>query len=401
MIFLNQQTEEDIEKYRQYLTIVSSLSDLFSESKHPFLHYRAAENIFCKSFGAISHARGDIAYDAKKNQYGIGIKTFLISGTSKFEKVAEFNSHSASLRLLNGHAKINRLIELRNERIKLADRICETEERIYHCIGRAEGKLRIFETGYDLIDVNSIEIISESDKSIIFKDRFNEYNFNNSKSTIFKKFLIPEHTFNIDIDILKDPLEFLGKILLQQHAANGSKAKEDVVDNKYSAPIEIKAEELIDEEYNDSVVLPLYSPREKKLGREPVPLSSQLNQWNAGGRPRDQGEVYISIPIVVHQKKPGFFPDRDQQFRLLLPSGQNLTAKVCQANNKALMTNPNNALADWLLRKVLRLNVREILTYDHLHELGIDSVRVIKIKDLDYKIEFAKEGSYEDFIELE
>ncbi|WP_323807506.1 hypothetical protein [Moraxella catarrhalis] len=27
-----------------------------------------------------------------------------------------------------------------------------------------------------------------------------------------------------------------------------------------------------------------------------------------------------------------------------------LNAKVCQENSKALMTNPNSALADWLLR---------------------------------------------------
>ena len=39
----------------------------------------------------------------------------------------------------------------------------------------------------------------------------------------------------------------------------------------------------------------------------------------------------------------------------MLPSGEILSAKVCQQGRKALMTNPNNAMADWMLRKVLSL----------------------------------------------
>ncbi len=42
------------------------------------------------------------------------------------------------------------------------------------------------------------------------------------------------------------------------------------------------------------------------------------------------------------------------------------------------MTNPNVALANWLLKYVLQLKERELLTYKKLEIIGIDSVKVEK-----------------------
>ena len=58
-------------KYKENLQAVASLSNLFSKSKTPFLHYRAAENIFCRSFGLENLSRDDTSYDAKKEELGI------------------------------------------------------------------------------------------------------------------------------------------------------------------------------------------------------------------------------------------------------------------------------------------------------------------------------------------
>ena len=124
---------------------------------------------------------------------------------------------------------------------------------------------------------------------------------------------------------------------------------------------------------------------------------SGLNQWNAGGRKRDYGEIYIPIPIQIHKNFPGYFPDRDTQFNLHVPTGEILNAKVCQENSKALMTNPNNALSDWLLRKVLKIKEGELLTYSKLKTIGIDSVRITKIDNNNFKIDFAKINSYDLF----
>ena len=61
------------------------------------------------------------------------------------------------------------------------------------------------------------------------------------------------------------------------------------------------------------------------------------------------------------------------------------------------MTNPNKALFDWLLRKVLKLELGEILTYQHLKTLEIDSVKITKIDEENFKIDFTSLNSYKKF----
>jgi hypothetical protein len=145
------------------------------------------------------------------------------------------------------------------------------------------------------------------------------------------------------------------------------------------------------------VFLPLYSTRSSDS--KEVPEKSGLNQWNAGGRSRSLGEVYIPIPATIHQKFPNFFPERDVQFSLHLPNKNILTAKVCQDNKKALMTNPNEALGQWILRDILKLKEGELLTYQKLEDIGLDSVVIYKMDEENYQIDFAKIGSYDFFIE--
>ena len=62
------------------------------------------------------------------------------------------------------------------------------------------------------------------------------------------------------------------------------------------------------------------------------------------------------------------------------------------------MTNPNKALSDWLLRKVFKLKEGELLTYERLELLNIDSILVTKIDDRKFKIDFAGIDSYDGFI---
>ncbi len=124
---------------------------------------------------------------------------------------------------------------------------------------------------------------------------------------------------------------------------------------------------------------------------------SALNQWNAGGRKRDISEVYLQIPINIHKNFSGFFPPRDKYFNLKVPTGEILQAKVCQDNSKALMTNPNKALSNWLLRKVLKLKEGELATIEKLDLLGFDSVMIQKQNDNEFSIDIVKTDSYEDF----
>ena len=61
------------------------------------------------------------------------------------------------------------------------------------------------------------------------------------------------------------------------------------------------------------------------------------------------------------------------------------------------MTNPNKALADWLLRRVLKLREGELATIEKLNELGFDSVMIEKDSFGNFKIDKAKLGAYEEF----
>lgn len=63
------------------------------------------------------------------------------------------------------------------------------------------------------------------------------------------------------------------------------------------------------------------------------------------------------------------------------------------------MSNPNKALGKWLLRDVLKLKEGALLTIEILENLGIDSVRIDKIDNQNYMINFSKINSYDDFIE--
>lgn len=370
--------KEDVKDYLKFLNIVCSLSRLYSESDIPFLYYRAAENVFCKAFKADNLSRTDTAYDAKIKNIGIGIKTFIAKSKTKSEKISEFNEYANELRKLSFKDLPYRLAELRNERINFANRTYGIEQGIYHCISRKKSKLIIFETSYDIIDINSVKPISSSDTSIHFKDKNNKYSFLFSKSTLFRNFIIPNKTLETSVKIIEDPYELLMRLY------------DEFISKKDIAEPSIELISGI-----DFVFLPLYSTKAKEKF---VPDKSGLNQWNAGGRKRNYGEVYIHVPIMIHNRFPDFFPSRDTIFNLHVPTGEILQAKLCQANSKALMTNPNKALADWLLRKVFHLKEGELMTYDKLKLYGIDSVLVTKLDNKNYKIEFSKIDSYSNFI---
>lgn len=143
---------------------------------------------------------------------------------------------------------------------------------------------------------------------------------------------------------------------------------------------------------NETVILPLYSEK----GGIHVPEKSGLNQWNAYGRPRNYNEVYISIPRFIHEWFSGFFPGRDKIFTLVTNNGKQIFAKVCQDNSKALMSNPNSELGEWILREVLHLKNGQLLTYEMLEEKQIDSVAIEKIDNNCYKVSIAKFNAYEE-----
>ena len=361
--------------YAKNLEIIASLSRLFSDSPTPFLHYRVMENVFCKCFNAQNLARSDTAYDAKIGTLGVGLKTFICTKNYSIEKIAEFNKDSNSLKNLSDKRDFaQKLASLRNGRIQLANDIYGIENAAYHIIARSENRLIFFESDYEKIDISNLQNIQNSRASLNFSDGKNEYVFNHSKSVLQRKFYLPQHFSSVEIKIVENPFELL--LSLQKILPS----------TEFSAP---KAD-------GDFVVLPLFSLRG---GVKKVPEKSGLNQWNAGGRKRNLDEVYIPVPIEIHKLYPEFFPPRECEFALKTPLGEVLRAKICQENGKALMSNPNSALANWLLRKILRLKEGELATIERLENLGFDSVIIEKTSPSEFSIDIMGLNSYEKFIE--
>lgn len=375
--------------YFEMLRLMASLSRLFSESRIPYLDYRLTENLFCKYYNAQNDARSCTAYDARLSKLGIGIKTFGIDSGFSMEKIAEFNKLKPKLNGLSGINLARQIAMFRNDRMQFANDTYAVSEAQYHIVGRQKGKLTIFNAPYDKVSIENISDVVDREASISFNDGINEYSFNKSKSVLLKRFVRPTDSFDIPVDILEEPLELLASLL------RGN--PQSLTDTQLTFT-EALQPNIREEKGYDYVILPLYSNR----GIPHVPERSGLNQWNAKGRPRNPNEVYIPIPKSIHKKYPDFFPSRDHPFELLLPNGETMSAKVCQDGGKALMSNPNSLLGEWMLRKVLHKKDGELLTIDDLNKYGIDSVKIISTHNTNdsgeaiYKIIFT-ESSYEDY----
>lgn len=346
------------------LSDIASISRLFSTSDKPYLDYRIAENVFCEIFGATNVSRSCVAIDAKLDNVGIGIKTFV---NAPIQKIAEFDKERD---VLNGdpmHDAIE-ISKLRNVRLDFARDAYGVDTFIYHYIVRSDNRLQIFEEPMDYIDIDKIQITKSSSGSFQFTDGKNEYTFSKSKSTLLKRFHLDNPLAERGVEFIDDPISAL--------------FGESGLIHKGSLTIDA-------EEEPPSVILPLFSFTQKR-GRF-VPEKSGLNQWNAAGRKRNMDEVYIPLHQKTKNENPDFFPPRYEAFKLRLPDGTELSASVCQDNGKAIMSNPNKALGHWLLRTVLHMKDGELATMEKLNELGINAVIITKYPDR-YEMDFTYIG---------
>ncbi len=377
-MFYDIQPEEQKQQYKQMLCIIGKLTRLFSESACPYLPYRVQENVFCKYFEADNLARSDCSADAKKNRIGVGLKTWM-GGND--QKVAEFDSLRERFCHLQGLELVKKIAEFRNERIRITKNLHGIDEMVYHIVKRIPNSMQILEHAFETIDINNITLIPNRGNvnNTYFTDGNHTYHFSMSKNTLYMIFddMVLLDSFNVDI--LDDPYSYLMGLADNLPQLNVS----------VQTPIDT----------TNKACLRLYST--KSNGEKYVFEKSGLNQWNARGRVRDPNEIYIPFPSEDRARNIGFFPPREQPFDLLLPDGTSISAKICQADGKAIMSNPNKVLGEWLLRKVFELSEGTILTYEMLEVFGIDCVIFTKVGELQYTIDFAELGTYEKFYNLE
>lgn len=398
----------DLAKYEPAVAYISRLSRLFSSSDQAYIVYRFVEKLFCATAGAEDIASSDISFDAKRQSSGFGIKTFLANSKNSrsSEKVAEFTRDAANGEFASlPHENLaHRVSELRNKRLasNAAEIGVQMSASIYHCLVRIPGAAFVHEEPYDLISLEDIRPITVSGKeldkfpsktegTVYFSDGKNSYKFLTAKNTLFKTFDLGS---GYSSKMLSTPIDdtiweqVIGAPFVDLQVGN-------------PAPLEDSEEGF----GQNVVVLPLYSTRSSVIKK--VQESAAINLWLADGRPRKFGEAYISIPQAVHRTRPGFFPPRDSKFRLILPDGEVVSAKVCQENDKALMSDPNDALCRWLFKVIdgseelakKRLAEGKGYTYEDLLEIGKDSVLVRKnLETGDYHLSSAKVGTYERFL---
>lgn len=395
--------KQDIRKqeaYKNMLTLVGMLSRLFSTADEPFLYYRAHENIFAKYFELDNNARNDDSADAcdLKNKIGFGLKTW-VGGDN--QKVAEFGLLRPQYEHLHGLELIKQIAKYRNLRIRTTLRQHGLNELIYHIVKRIPGAMCIYESAFDYIDIDNIVYDEHrgSENNLYFSDGKHTYHFSLSKNTLYMIFDDMTLLDQFPVNIVDDPYSFLEN--------NMSKTETTQLFSMELAP--------------EQLCLKLYSV--KSDGTKFVPEKSGLNQWNGvrvtylkdktgkdvydenGDRvikkitPRDPNELYIPFPAEDRARIPDFFPPKDTPFDLCLPDGQWISAKVCQQDSKAIMSNPNKKLGKWLLRDVLELPEGTVITYEMLQQYGIDSVIFTKIEDLKYSIDFCPLETYESFYE--
>lgn len=353
------------------------------------IDFKLVEKFFSESFDAENLATRNMSFDAilksGNKKIGIGLKTFTVkSRQAQSEKIAEFNKLSKELNSLSGLELVKKVSELRNQRIMADIRQYGIDEMYYICVLRAkkyeEKYFYVKQFDYSLIDINKIRLLDRAENA--FTDGKYEYSFNRSKNTLFKKFEISEN--GLKPTIIDYDLEFLKK------AFSTIEKECDLQKNK--------------------LILPMYSFKNKE---KIIYKKSGLNIWNAGGRKRDLYEAYIPLNGKVREKAKSFFGS--SKFTLVTDNGIEMTASLCQQNSKALMTNPNKDITDWICQ-IINLNsfevpedeihdyannedykliknknkntftVRKVISYDDLLYAGKDSIYFEKISDNKFKI---------------
>lgn len=405
----------DLERYANLLKAVASMSRLYSDNDKAFIHSRFVEKLYVECANARDLSRSDMSFDAISGKnIGVGVKTFLADNVfvGKSEKVAEFtkNASLGDFIGLNHSAYAKKASELRNYRIisDANEYAIDLDNSIYHCLVRTNGGALVHEEPYQLVNIenikptdkfgNEIDNFSEVEKGhSYFTDGVSKYRYDVAKNVLYKKFELSQYK-NSELIELKIYDDIFQKIL---DWTNLNSNKLRLVQFKKSAePLHASAQN------KNFVILPLYST--KNGTKREVQEKSGINQWNAGGRERKFGESYIPIPKAVHDARPNFFPPKNIKFKLSLPNGNVISAKVCQENNKALMSDPNTDLCEWLYTIIdrdlevakKRFAQERPYTYDDLLSVGKDSVKVTKIDGEfnSYKLESSNLGSYEDFI---
>jgi hypothetical protein len=134
-----------------------------------------------------------------------------------------------------------------------------------------------------------------------------------------------------------------------------------------------------DREYVDLI---LTSVKDNRV----VPARSGLNWGHRPGRERNQ--AYIPVSKKIHDENPNFFPNRKERFTLLTDDGESFICVMAQDNSKAIESSYDNSIIGRYFRRRLGLDDGDFVTIEDLDTYGRNFVRVYKINEETYFMEF-------------
>lgn len=231
---------EDKEEYKRMILAFASLTEMFAQKENnetpaPIINSKYQETVFQKVFKAFAEDLGNTSYDASlihpvtKAKYLIGIKTFGIA--SGYQKVAQFKRNQSDWAELLSRIRANpvesdsspksieeirknnrecylelarSIARIRNRRIdssisnmrgfKILDG--EDFESVYHVLMPSPKgvppKIYVGETNYDRIDIDNIQITSDTASkktaNFEFTDGHHQYRYTSADSQLMMSF---------------------------------------------------------------------------------------------------------------------------------------------------------------------------------------------------------------------
>ncbi|WP_252502755.1 restriction endonuclease PLD domain-containing protein [Sporosarcina sp. Marseille-Q4943] len=118
-----------------------------------------------------------------------------------------------------------------------------------------------------------------------------------------------------------------------------------------------------------------------------VPSRSGLNWGQREGR--NPNQAYLSVPKSVHQNNPEFFPPLAESFLMITDDGEELICVMAQQNRKAIHTRENNSILGTYFRNRLGLEYGSFVSVDDLRRYGRDYVRIFKIDEETFYLDFS------------
>lgn len=133
-------------------------------------------------------------------------------------------------------------------------------------------------------------------------------------------------------------------------------------------------------EYPDCVQLSLLSSRDGKTHNQ-----SGLNWGQRYGR--EPNQAYIPVPAEI--ARLGFFPNRARHFTMITDDGQSFDCAIAQDGDKAIHSTENNSILGRYFRQRIGVPLGNFVTRDNLESYGRTNIRICKIDDETYFMDFS------------